>query len=93
MFSLLNSPKRDDFQAGLDVVLLFICLIGPLLMGLFSILSLSAGPEESKQDRWEMSLTSAITDIVCSIVQVRIMSGWADKGCFCSFPRPNTSFF
>ena len=70
MFTIVHASKREDFQAGLDVVLLFICLIGPLLVDLFSVLSLSAGPEETKRGRWEMSLASSITDIVVSIVQV-----------------------
>jgi len=73
MFSIVHAPKREDFQAGLDVVLLFICLIGPLLVGLFSILSLSAGPPELKMSRLDMSLANSITDIVVSIVQVHFI--------------------
>lgn len=54
-------------------MLLFICLVGPLMVGLFSILAFAVGPLESKQPGWSVSLARSVSDIVVSVVQVVII--------------------
>ena len=66
----LAKLKRHNSQVTLDIVLLFICVVGPLLVGIFSALGLIVGPEDTKANGWIVSLFSALADVIVSIVQV-----------------------
>ena len=63
--------KKEHIRLlNLDVVLLFVCFIGPLIAGLFSVLSLSFGPNETKAPGWGISLVYPIVDITGTLLQV-----------------------
>ena len=54
----------------LDSVLLFVCFIGPLIAGMFSVLSLSFGSHHSKAPGWGISLVYPIIDVISTMIQV-----------------------
>lgn len=68
LYSRSNKERTPNY--GLDLVLLFVCFIGPLVAGLFSILSLSIDNDKKKATGWEISLLYPIIDIVGTVIQV-----------------------
>ena len=62
--------RKLNLLFSVDVVLLFICLLGPIAVDSFSILSLVSGPLSTKKVGWSISLLYAATDFTASIVQV-----------------------
>ena len=69
LFKKINQKQKEEAE-HMDDVLLIVCLVGPLIYGMFSMFGIALSNLEARDSLWALSFVLPLFDMLQCIIQV-----------------------